>query len=190
MPNMQLHPSGARAPQHQRPGLTLFSRLFRIEKKPDPLRPLYDSIVAVGRDPSWYRDGAVPDTLDGRFDMIAAVLALVLLRMEEVDATPESVQLTETFIADMDGSMRQIGIGDLMVGKQVGRMMGALGGRLVAFRAATDGSLREPVLRNIFDEAPPAPQALDFVTAGLERFRSALEATPAEALLAGKVAMP
>lgn len=190
MPNMQFQSPGARAPQLQRLGLTLFQRLLGLEKRPDPLRPLYDSIVGVARNSSWYREGAVPDTLDGRFDMIAAVLALVLLRMEDVDARSESARLTEIFIADMDGSMRQIGIGDLMVGKHVGRMMGALGGRLAAFRGAAGGSLREPVLRNIFDGAPPAPQALDFVTAGLERLRGALAATSAEALLAGKVTMP
>ncbi|MEI4584072.1 hypothetical protein WAC45_27695, partial [Klebsiella pneumoniae] len=44
--------------------------------------PLYDAVVARAREPHWYLDGGVPDTLDGRFDMVAAVLAMVLLRLE------------------------------------------------------------------------------------------------------------
>ena len=85
----------------------------------------------------------MPDTLDGRFDMIAAILALVLLRLEaegEAGRGP-SVLLTEIFIDDMDGTLRQIGIGDYVVGKHVGRMMGALGGRLAAFRAGRRAGL-------------------------------------------------
>src|SRR3546814_13326559 len=79
------------------------------------------------------------------FDMISLALALVLHR---IDDDPEQglagVQLTELFVNDMDGQMRQIGFGDMVVGKQVGRMMSALGGRLGAYRAA-DGTaeLRE-----------------------------------------------
>ena len=85
----------------------------------------------------------MPDTIDGRFDMIAAILALVLLRLEaegEAGRDP-SVLLTEIFIDDMDGTLRQIGIGDYVVGKHVGRMMSALGGRLAAFRDARRAGL-------------------------------------------------
>ena len=90
----------------------------------------------------------MPDTIDGRFDMIAAVTALVLLRLEaEGDAgRAPSVLLAEIFIDDMDASLRQIGIGDYVVGKHVGRMMSALGGRLAAFREARgSGPLDAPV---------------------------------------------
>src|SRR3546814_16473072 len=83
--------------------------------------------------------------------MISLALALVLHR---IDDDPEQglagVQLTELFVNDMDGQMRQIGFGDMVVGKQVGRMMSALGGRLGAYRAA-DGTaeLREDMIRNL-----------------------------------------
>jgi len=119
---------------------------------------LYRAVVGAARDPGWYREGGVPDTIDGRFDMIAALLALVLLRLEaDGDASRvASIALTEIFVDDMEGSLRQIGIGDLVVGKHVGRMMGALGGRLGAFRdAASNGQdLTAAVRRNIFHEAP------------------------------------
>src|SRR5829696_5693339 len=108
--------------------MSLIDRIFRTRRDAASMRPLYDAIVAVGRDPCWYRDGLVPDTLDGRFDMVAAILSLVLLRLEaEGDsARRESVLLTEIFVDDMDASLRQIGIGDFVVGKHIGKMMGAL----------------------------------------------------------------
>jgi cytochrome b pre-mRNA-processing protein 3 len=168
--------------------MSLFQRIFGEKQQRAPLRPLYDAIVATGRAPAWYRDGQVPDTLDGRFDMIAAILSLVLLRMETEgeSGTGHSVLLTEIFIDDMDGTLRQLGIGDYVVGKHIGRMMGALGGRLAAFRAGRDtGSLAAAVARNIFHETPPSEQALAFVTGGLERFAAALDGAPIEAVLAG-----
>ena len=74
----------------------------------------------------------------------------------------------------MDGTLRQIGIGDYVVGKHVGRMMSALGGRLGALREGrAQGSLREAVARNIFHGSPPAEAALAFVAGGLERFADA-----------------
>ena len=158
------------------------------------MRPLYDAVVAVGRDPVWYREGEVPDTLDGRFDMIAALMALLLLRLEAEGegARAESVMLSELFIDDMEGSLRQIGIGDLMVGKHVGKMMSALGGRLAAFRAAIDGSgdFTGPVLRNIFHDAPPSEAAAALVAGRLGAFAARLRETPAARLLAGELPKP
>jgi cytochrome b pre-mRNA-processing protein 3 len=153
--------------------------------------PLYESVVALGRDPAWYREGQVPDTIDGRFDVIAAVTALVLLRLErepDRETRLATTLLTELFIDDMEGSLRQIGIGDLVVGKQMGRLMGALGGRLGALRDARDEpEMRAAVTRNIFHETPPSEEAVAFVTARLLQLRADLEASEREALLDGKV---
>ena len=166
--------------------MSLISRLFRATSPRDTFDPLYRAIVAAGRDPAWYRDGGVPDTIDGRFDMIAALTALVLLRLEAEEAGRQpSVLLTELFIADMDSSLRQIGIGDYVVGKHVGRMMGALGGRLSALREADREALTAAVGRNIFRGEPPSPEALAFVSARLDAFRTRLAAAPLDQLLAG-----
>jgi cytochrome b pre-mRNA-processing protein 3 len=133
----------------------------------------------------------VPDTLEGRFDMIASLLALVLIRLErEGDrAKGESVLLTESFIDDMDSSLRQIGIGDFVVGKHVGKLMGALGGRLDAYRVALEGEgeLEGAVRRNIFRDAPPSDEAVAFVTEGLRRFDGGLGETELEPLLDGAI---
>ena len=170
--------------------MSLLRRIFGESKARAALAPLYAAIVAAGRDPAWYRAG-VPDTLDGRFDMIAALTALVLLRLEaEGEAAREaSVRLTETFIDDMDSSLRQLGIGDYVVGKHVGRMMSALGGRLGAFRNA-DGRVDEAVRRNIFHDAPSSEEAVATVAARLETFRDGLAAVDLAALLAGELPKP
>lgn len=171
--------------------MSFLSNLFGRPPERERLAPLYGAVVAAARDPAWYRDGAVPDTVDGRFDMIAAILALVLLRLEAEGerARGETVLLAETFIDDMDGSVRQLGTGDLMVGKQIGKMMSALGGRLASFRAAVDGEggFEGVVTRNIFHEAPPSGEAVAFVAGRLRAFHDRLQATTLDELLAGRV---
>jgi cytochrome b pre-mRNA-processing protein 3 len=175
----------------RRPVLPLLSRLFGERRERAALRPLYDSVIAAARQPAWYREGGVPDTLEGRFDMVAAVLATVLLRLETdgEGARAESVTLTEIFIDDMDGTLRQIGIGDFVVGKQVGKLVGALGGRLGAFRDAFGGAvpLEAAVRRNIWRDAPVGDAQVAFVSARLRRLHEALTAIPLEPLLAGKL---
>jgi cytochrome b pre-mRNA-processing protein 3 len=155
------------------------------------LQPLYAGIVEAGRDPFWYRAGGVPDSIDGRFDIIASLLALVLLRLgrEGAAARREEILLTEVFIDDMDGTVRQLGIGDQVVGKHVGRMMGALGGRLGAFRdaASDDAAFAAAVRRNVFRDAPPSEEAVATVAARLAAFRAALAEVALDDVLAGRL---
>src|SRR3546814_14659755 len=97
--------------------MSILRRLFSNDAPRDALRPLYSAIVARGREPHWYAQGGVADTLDGRFDMLTAILCLVLLRLEGApESKQQSVWLTELFVVDLDGQLRQIGIGDLIVG--------------------------------------------------------------------------
>ena len=173
--------------------MSFVSRIFGDRRQRARLTPLYHAIVETGRDPAWYREGQVPDTIDGRFDMVAALLALVLLRLErEGDRhRKDSVLLTEIFIEDMEGTLREIGIGDFVVGKHVGRMMSALGGRLGAFRAALtdEAALRAAVDRNIFREVAPSQEAIDYVSAGLRRFSQQLGTYDATRIVAGDLAI-
>ena len=107
-----------------------------------PVRVLWRRIVELARDPRLYARCGVADTVPGRFDAVVLVLALVLLRMEREEALmPASALLTELFVDDMDGQLRQSGVGDLVVGKHIGRLMGVLGGRLGVLRTALPGGL-------------------------------------------------
>jgi len=169
--------------------MSLIDRLFNRSRPRQALIPLYRGIVERGRDTQWYAAGGVPDTQDGRFDMIAAILALTLLRIEGEGRTyaSQSALLAELFIEDMDGQLRQLGIGDIVVGKHIGKMLGALGGRLEAYREgfADGGNVEEALHRNLYRGEPPAQDEADYTASRLEAFAKALALEPAEAIIAG-----
>jgi cytochrome b pre-mRNA-processing protein 3 len=172
--------------------LSLFKRFFNRSDGRAALQPLYQAVIAEARLPFWYADGKVPDTLDGRFDMVGAVLSYVLLRMEELGepAQRPSVMLTEIFVDDMDGQLREEGIGDVIVGKHIGRMMAALGGRLTAYRAAraAGGDLQAALIRNVYRGAAPTEAGVvDLVANGLRRLDNDLSGCPLETLIAGRL---
>ncbi|QZH75883.1 MAG: ubiquinol-cytochrome C chaperone family protein [Erythrobacter sp.] len=119
----------------------------------DELRPLWYAVVATSREEEWYAQCGVADTVEGRFDMISLVLSLVLLRMEDSDTLgPKTALLTELFVADMDRQLRDSGVGDLMVGKNMGKLMSALGGRIGSLRESmseSDAALAAILQRNV-----------------------------------------
>lgn len=168
--------------------MRLLQRLFGAPHR-GTAPALYDQVVAHARAPHWFAKGQVPDTIDGRFDMIAAVLAMVLLRLEvEAAARAQSAHLTEVFINDMDGQLREIGIGDIVVGKHIGRMMGMLGGRLGAYRdGLAAGTLGEALVRNLYRGVAPDPAALTHVEAELRALYARLTAAPVARFLAGEL---
>jgi cytochrome b pre-mRNA-processing protein 3 len=154
---------------------------------PAPGEALYARAVATARQPEWYLAGEVPDSYDGRFDMLALVIAYVTIRLEALGELQLCADLTERFIADMDGTLRQDGVGDQVVGKHIGRMVAALGGRLGAYRdaGADDSALAEALRRNLWRGAEVAEDAVAFVVARVRRFEALLAATPGAALASG-----
>jgi cytochrome b pre-mRNA-processing protein 3 len=151
---------------------------------------LWHLVVELAREPGWYTHGGVADTVEGRFDCITMVLALVLIRMEQEEQLRHATaRLTERFVSDMDGQLRQNGIGDLVVGKRMGKLMEALGGRLDAYRAALaeadDAALISAVERNVTLNEGADGRA---VAAEMRVLAATLADTPETALLAGKIA--
>ena len=170
--------------------LQIWRKLFGNRRDQEAMRPLYNAVVTAARQPHWYEAGQVPDTIDGRFDVLVSVLSLVLVHMENVpDQQQNSVWLTELFVDDMDSQLRQIGVGDYTVGKHVGKIMSALGGRLEAYREAltTGASLDPIVLRNIYTGGEPDAAALAHTVAGLNAHWAALQPVDAKTLLAGEL---
>ena len=134
--------------------MALLERLLGRKPAEIELRPLWHRVVEIAREPQWYAPGGIADSLPGRFDAITIVLSLVLLRMEASEPVRgHTARLTELFVADMDGQLRQSGVGDVVMGKHMGRLMSALGGRIDAFRAGLaepdDAVLAAAVERNI-----------------------------------------
>lgn len=178
------------------PPPSFLSRLF--SRSPDrraAVLPLYQSVVALGRDPHWYLKGGVQDDIEGRFNLIVSLLALVLLRIEAASGHAESgVALTELFVDDMDGQMRQDGVGDVVVGKRVGKMMSILGGRLTGLReslAETDAARRDTALdevlrRNVFQQGVE-DAALAHTRATMLAFHTGLVGRGIDTVLAGDI---
>jgi cytochrome b pre-mRNA-processing protein 3 len=168
--------------------VSLLKRLFgQPSDDRAAVRPLWSRVIAVARQPRWYAQLGVADTMPGRFDMVTLVLALVILRMERDPALAESsARLTELFVEDMDGQLRQGGVGDLSVGKNIGRQMKVLGGRLGALREALPhgaDALRPVIERNVtlLEGADPLPVAEATLALAAE-----IAALDTEALLAGR----
>ncbi len=123
------------------------------------LEPLYAAIVAAARDKQPYLAGGVADSIDGRFEMLCLMMALVFRRIEGdgESGLSATVRLTELFVDDMEGQVRELGTGDVVVGKRVSKLVSALGGRIGAYRSALDGGagLDEALDRNLYREAAP-----------------------------------
>lgn len=169
--------------------MSFLSQLFTRKADPrEAMRRAYDAIIALGRAPSWYQTG-VPDTIDGRFEVITAIISHILIRLEKDDnARQASVYLTELFIDDMDAQLRQNGVGDLMVGKHIGKMMGALGGRLGAYRnAATAADRTATLARNLGIEDAAT---LEGAGVRMQRLAVTLAATSTADILAGQLPGP
>ena len=168
--------------------VNLISRLLRTTDPRAALRPLWHRTVEISREPEWYATCGVADTVPGRFDMVTAVLSLVLLRLEQARCGAETALLTELFVEDMDGQLRESGVGDVVVGKHVGKLMATLGGRLGAYRAALadddDGALAEAVRRNVTVNEGVGPEPLAMP---LRELADRLAATEADELLAGRI---
>lgn len=173
--------------------MSVLSRLFARKDPRAQAAPAYARVVALGRDPFWYLDGAVEDSVDGRFEAVTTVLCAVLLRLEHDDTDAGvrhfSVYLAELFVEDMDGQLRQNGMGDLVVGKHIGKMMSALGGRLGTYREALatgdEALLGEGLRRNLYRDAPVADAAVAASAHRLAVLYARLKALPAAAIMQG-----
>lgn len=116
-----------------------------------PPAPLYKALIGWARDPWFYTDAHVPDSLDGRFDMVALMVSLALIRLGGEKHQKFGQALLEHFVRDMDSSLRELGVGDMSVGKHIKRMAQAFAGRHQAYRrAAASGIFTDAVRRNMF----------------------------------------
>jgi cytochrome b pre-mRNA-processing protein 3 len=112
--------------------------LFRRSARPDTISTLYGMIVAQARLPCFYRDYAVADTVNGRFDLIV-LLALVLDRLAQDPALQSLGQgIFDRFWEDMDHNLREMGVGDLKVPKQMRQFAGGNFAMEYLLRMATD----------------------------------------------------
>ena len=167
--------------------------LFRRRTRSDTISTLYGTIVAQARLACFYREYGVPDTLNGRFDLLVLHLTLVLDRLaEELQLRELGQALFDHFCADMDHNLREMGVGDLSVPRHMQRVGEAFYGRAQAYRAglARDGerALVEALERNIYGQANRA--AAPRLAAYIRETIGDLRVQPASQVLAGELKMP
>ncbi len=170
---------------------SFLKKIFARDEGREALIPLYNAVVAEARNPVWYLDGKLPDTVDHRFEMVAALTALAILRLDRSGESGKrgAVMLTEVFVDDMDGQLRQEGMGDLVVGKHIGKMMASLGGRIAAYRDGLEGDgLEEALVRNLYRGEHPGDAPLAFTATRLRHYWDRLTHLADEAFLAGQIA--
>jgi len=165
--------------------------------KPDPERTAaelaYRRIVEQARQPSFFLCCSVPDTIDGRFELsgLHACLYLHRLKDEQPRAARHGRRFVAAMFADFDRSLREMGTGDLSVGREVKRMAEAFYGRFAAYKeglAADDAVLRPALARNLFGTTVPEPAQLAAMAEYIRGQAAALSRQDTGALLAGDIA--
>lgn len=152
----------------------------------------YVTIVNHARSPEFYTRCGVPDTPDGRFDMILLHAFLLYQRFKiDADETAELGQAVfDLMFADMDQSLREMGVGDMGVGRRIKGMAEAFYGRLAAYDNAvlgSDSDVAKVLFRNLYQDASPATSQVDGIVTYIRRELEDLRSIPVEELLAGNV---
>lgn len=163
--------------------------LFRKNTATEPVYAVYSAIVAQSRQPRFYAEWGVPDTVTGRFDMISLHMALLFRRLRAESGAQKqfSQAVFDLFFKDMDRSLREMGVGDLGVPKRIQKMGNLFFGLLAALNEAMDrndaAALQDVLARNVFDGVP-GPHVASLADYLLAEDR-ALASQPASAITSG-----
>lgn len=176
----------------------MWKRIFGRSEREQEAYAIYGALVSQARSPALYLNAGVPDTLEGRFEMVALHAFLVLRRLRKVEAPDVEVAKTlgqkvfDLLFDDMDQTLREIGISDLKVGKEIKSMASAFYGRIEAYDAGLDAEdesvLPAALRRNVYADAPTA-EALGALAAYVRRADAVLAAAPVGDLFKGEVAV-
>lgn len=154
---------------------------------------LYSGVVAVARTPVFYAELEVPDSIEGRYEMIVLHVVLLLRRLRAPGADQKRLAqaLVDFMAADLDRSIRELGVGDMSVGKFMKRLGQGLYGRAAAYDDALDKddavALEEAILRNIFDLYDPGDRILAIFARYVRAQNDHLAGLPIEPIAAGHI---
>jgi cytochrome b pre-mRNA-processing protein 3 len=168
--------------------------MFRRNPQSPTIEALYGAIVAQARAPVFYRDIGVADTLNGRLDLLMLHLGLAFDRLSRGDEAARAAgqAVFDRFCQDMDDHLRQDGVSDLKVPKDMQRLAAAFFGRqrayISALKSGDRNALRAALCRNVYaDEDRPG---LDALTAYVEAAARLLDGQDAAAIASGRIAWP
>jgi len=170
----------------------LLDRLFRPRPALVAGRALYAGAVEQSRAPALYADLGAPDTVEGRFEVYSLHVVLLLDRMRGAGAAAAEVSqaLFDTYVSSLDHALREMGVGDLSVGRKMRKLGEAFYGRGKSYEAAfaalpDTAELTALVIRTVYADADPepAPRLVAYILGQ----RAALAGQPLDRLLAGEV---
>jgi cytochrome b pre-mRNA-processing protein 3 len=175
----------------------IWKRIFGRTDRESEAYAIYGALVSQARSPALYLHAGVPDTLEGRFEMVVLHAFLVLRRLKAAagtEAEPAKVfgqRLFDILFDDMDQTLREIGVGDLSVGKKIKGLASAFYGRVAAYEEGLDASdaavLEDALRRNVFPETDPPAVLVASLAGYVRRAAIALDAVPIAGLLKGQV---
>jgi len=176
----------------------VFARLFKRDATKEGARLLYLALATQSRDPYFYAVAGVPDSLDGRFDAVALHVFLLLNRLKrdpDARAAGLAQNIVDFFVADMDRSVRELGVGDMGVSRRVKQMAQALYGRAAVYEQALAsedaGLLSAALARNLYGTREDAsPDEIALVARYVRAAAAALAAQSLDALALGQVVFP
>lgn len=172
----------------------MFKALFKKDAAMEAAQALYAAAVEQARTPVLYADFAVPDTVEGRFEQVALHVWLVMRRLKgDPAARKVSQALMDVMFQNMDDSLRELGVGDLVVAKKIRKLAENFYGRIGVYEqglkdAAAPDALANALARNVYadEEAPHAPALADYV----RRADASLAEQPAARIAGGIVVFP
>jgi cytochrome b pre-mRNA-processing protein 3 len=156
----------------------MFERWFPPRPATLAGRKLFQIAAAKARDPAFYVVGGVSDTPEGRFELYCMHLVLIMHRLkgQGAQAGETSQALFDAFLANMDEGLRDMGVGDLSVGKKMRKLGEAIYGRVKGYDLALASlpdrtALQGLIGRTIFGDeaAPPAPRLAGYVALATDR---------------------
>jgi cytochrome b pre-mRNA-processing protein 3 len=156
----------------------------------DQAEVVYAKAVAAARRPAFYADLGVPDTVDGRFDMIALHAFLVLRALRAEPAAPFAQAFFDSMFDDMDRNLREMGAGDLGVGRRVKIMAKAFYGRIAAYDqglASDEAALGDALRRNLYRKATPTDAQVAALCGYVRREAAAVGRIEPGRLMAGEI---
>ena len=174
----------------------MFTRLMRRDPLDANIEKLYGAIVAQGRAPAFYAAYGVPDTTAGRFDMIVLHVHLVVRRLvgEGGEKRTAGQELCERFFSDMDANLRELGVGDLAVPRQMRGLAEAYYGRAKSYDAALretgEAALAAALARNVFGKQEPVSAAAERLARYVRLLQKKLLSQPEASIARGEIAFP
>ncbi len=175
----------------------VFGQLFKRSGLKDAAHGLYGAAVRQARQPAFYTTCAAPDTLDGRFDLIVLHVFMVMRGLKRLGEPGEPLgrSLLEVLFDDMDQNLREMGVGDLSVGKKVKAMARAFYGRSKAYGdalvpEAAPMLLTDALARNIYGRTTPTPGQLGALERYVRNAAALVETQAGDALLTCRVEFP